>query len=228
MPSPPDPAAVKKMFRSDAGLTRMVHSFNVYPAAYAHPGWFSALLPEHLLDRLRKTRRGARRLSDLLLETNGLSKETWYDFSHLWWRFALLPPRVIDMLITYCGLAFAHRRVATLVDQSALARLKRSIGEPAYQFAVKRAPLMVGRHRGMDSAGADHDDLGNHVRQLGAAYFLSHFNDAPTAIAGRLAFKFAPAMAGAAVNRTWDEAGWPLFKRILVHEIDPQWQRLFS
>ena len=227
MPLPPDRDAVKEMFRGDADLSRLVHQFNVYPAAYAHPGWFSEFLPDRLLGRLRMTRRGVRRLSDLLLKAHGMEGETWYDFSQPWWRFALLPPGIIDTLVMYGGLALAHRRIATTVDKAALTRLKASIGKRAYQFAVKRASLMVGRAHHVDMDGLGQDDLGHHIRQLGTTHFLSQFNNAPTAIAARLAFKFAPDMAGAAVNQVPDEADGSLFKRILIHEIDSKWQRLF-
>jgi hypothetical protein len=228
MPWLPDRDGVKKMFQGNADLTRVVHQFNVYPAAYANPGWFSTLVPGHLFGRLSKSRRGLSRLSGLLLQAHGLDKTAWYDFNLPQWRFALLPPQVINTLVTYGGLALAHRRIATMVDKAALARLKGSIGERAYQFALKRASLMVGRQRGVDMDGLDLDDPGGQVRQMGATYFLGQFNNAPMAIAGRLAFKFAPDMAGAAVNRSPDETAWSLFRRILIHEINPQWQHLFS
>jgi hypothetical protein len=227
MQSPPDRSAVKKMFQGDPDFARLVYQFNVYPAVYAHPEWFSDFLPDHLLGCFRKTRRGMRRLSGLLLKAHGMEGETWYDFSQPWWRFALLPPGIIDTLAMYGGLALAHRRIATMVDKAALTRLKGSIGERAYRFAVKRASLIVGRPRQIDMDGLGQEDLGFHFRRLGTTRFLSQFKNAPTVIAARLAFKFSPDMSCASVSQVTDEADRSLFKRILIHEIDSKWQRLF-
>jgi hypothetical protein len=223
-----DRAAVKGLFKSGNGLFGLIHRFNNRPAAYAHPSWLDAWVPAELFRVLRRTRRGADRLSRMLLEQNGLCHDACYDFNPPQWRFALLPVEVIQDLTFYCGLAFQHRRIAGMVDKTVLSHLKESIGEQAYAFAVRRAPLLIGPKRGIDLQWDGSSDFGMFARRYGAVYFLSHFRDSSRAIAGRLAFKFSRVIAGTVVERPPESSGWQLFKRILIHEVDPRWQTLFS
>lgn len=223
-----DSAAVKSLFRSGNRLFGLIHHFNTQPASYAHPSWFDATLPAELLSILRQTRRGSDRLSKILLEQNGLCNDTCYDFNPPQWRFALLPGEVIRDLTFYCGLAFQHRLIAGMVDKTALTGLRESIGKQAYAFAIKRAPLLIGRKRGIDLQWDGSSDFGMFARCYGALYFLSHFRESSRAIAGRLSFKFSRVIAKMVVDRPPAGSGWQLFKRILIHEVDPRWQTIFS
>jgi hypothetical protein len=216
------------MFRSGTDLAAEVHRFNRHPAAYAHPTWFGPLLDRRLLAPLRSSRRGVKRLSDLLLAHHDLSDDRWYDFGLRRWRFALLPPDTLLKLVDCCGLAFQHRRIAATVERSARSRLVRQIGKAAYVFALKRAPLILGHLQNEAPTWDGQTAFGRFVRQSGADYFLAHFQAAPTAIAARLAFKFPRDLVGEATGRPPGSEGWPLFHRILRHELNPKWQSLFS
>lgn len=223
-----DKEAARDLIRSGSGLFDLIHRFNIHPAAYAHPTWFEPLLPADLFLALRKTRRGATRLSKMLLQQHDLSNETCYDFEYRRWRFALLPSDVLAKLTLYCGLASLHRQIATLVEKEALGRIKKSLDEKDYLFAVKRAPLIIGQMHGIDLYWNGHCDVGRLAGHYGTAYFLSHFTDAPRAVSERLAFKFSRHRQKAALEKPSNANGWHLFKRILVHEVAPRWQPLFS
>jgi hypothetical protein len=216
------------MFRNSTDLAVRVHRFNQHPADYAHLSWFEALIGRRLYTVLRSSRRAERRLSELLLQRYGLSDDHWYDFSPQRWRFALLPAPDLLKLVDYCGITFQHRRIAATVDRSARIRLVAQIGEAAFAFALKRAPLILGRWAGEGPRWDGEIPFGNFVRQSGTEYFLSHFHTAPTAIAARLAFKFPRDLACRAADKSNDSDGWPLFNRILKHELNPKWQTLFS
>jgi hypothetical protein len=216
------------MFRSGTDLAAEVHRSNRHPAAYAHPTWFEPLLDRRLLGPLRSSRRGEKRLSDLLLARHGLDNDRWYDFGPRRWRFVLLPPEVLLHLVDCCGLAFQHRRIAATVERSARSRLVGQIGKAAYVFALKRAPLILGQRHEEAPPWDGQTAFGRFVRQSGAAYFLAHFQAAPKAIAARLAFKFPRNLVRGATGRPPNSAGWPLFTRILKHELNPKWQNLFS
>lgn len=217
------------MFRGCGDLAKRVHEFNCHPAAYAHPSWLEALMSQQVFATLLTTRRGAARLSQCLLSRHRLADEFWYDFSQRRLRFALLPPDLLLKLVDCCGLVFQHRRIAATVGSSARSIIKKQIGENAYTFALKRAPLIRGHLKKVDGPVWDGDSAyGAFIRQSGLAYFLSHFYEAPTAIAGRLTFKFSQELVIEAANKRSRNDGWPLFKRILRHELDPKWQTLFS
>jgi hypothetical protein len=229
MPCLSDRAAVKAMFRSGGALAKRVHDFNCHPAAYAHPSWFETLVGPQVFTTLRASRRGEARLSQLLLERHNLGNDFWYNFDQRQWRFALLPPELLLMLVDCCGLVFQHRRIAATVGHSERTGIKNQIGEKAYEFALKRAPLIRGHQQKFDqSPWDDMRPFSAFIRQSGTAYFLSHFYEAPTAIAARLTFKFSQDLVVEAANKVARGDGWPLFKRILIHELDPKWQTLFS
>lgn len=217
------------MFRSADGLAKRVHDFNCHPATYAHPSWFEALIAPRVFNMLRANARGEARLSRVLLSRHDLEDELWYDFSQKQWRFALLPADVLLKLVDCCGLLFQHRTIAATVDSSARAMIKDQIGEGAYLFALKRAPLILGHLKEIESPAWDgHDAFSVCIRRTGLAYLLSHFHDAPMAIAARLTFKFSQTQIVEAVSKVSHSDGWPIFNRILRHELDPKWQTLFS
>jgi hypothetical protein len=223
-----DREAVKALLRDDSGLAALVHQFNAQPALYAHPSWFEGLVPQHLLNVLRTRRRSVRRLSTLLLDRHCLADEVCYDFQSRQWRLALLPVQVVQKLALYGGLAFQHRRICATVDKATLAAIKGSIGEQAYAFAVKRAPLMFRPGGAVNRRWDGRGDFGRFCRDIGAVCFLTHFYAAPRAVAERLAFKFSRAIWRLALGKMPETSWWPLFKRIVIHEIDPRWQTLLS
>lgn len=221
--------AIKEMLAAEGtGLFHLVHQFNVHPAAYAHPSWFEPYVPPEIFRRLQKSRRGVSRLSKMLLREKKLCRDTCYVFDSPWWRFALLPANVLLKLTRYCGLASMHRQISAIVDRNHLSYIKKSLGEKDYLFTIKRAPLLIGREHGIDLRWNGHCDVGQLAGQYGIAYFLSHFREAPRAITARVALKFSRSHEAVAVNRGTGESGWRLFKRILIHEIEPRWQPLFS
>ena len=228
IPLPYNTGAVKTLLRDPGDLLNQVHHFNIYPALYAHPSWLAPLAPRSLRDTLLAGQRGRLRFSALLLQRHGLDQRFWYDFEDRRHRFALLPAEVLRKLTTYCGLAFQHRTIAAAVGKAAIAQIKTSIGEPGYHFALKRAPLVLGQRRGIDVAWNGLGDFKAFVQAYGAAYFLAHFQTLPRAITGRLLFKFPHALISCAEGLQTNDNGWSLFKRILIHEIDHQWQTLFS
>lgn len=229
MLSPFDGQAIKEMFKRDDGLVKLVVAFNASPAGYAHDSWFDDILPAELLHILQRSPRALARLSRLLLDVHDLEgEEAWQAFCHPLWRLALLPPAVISRLTRFGALAFQHKRLAMMVGNAAITKMKRDIGQAAYHFAIKRAPLLVGNSRGIDLDPDLADNFDRYLRCYGAVYFLSHFQDAPKALAGRLALKFERSHAAMAARFAPQKSGWPLFKRILIHEIDPQWQFLFN
>ena len=75
-----DAEAVKTLLTEGNGMFHLIHQFNVHPATYAHPSWFESLVPPDLLQWLQKTKRGAARLSKILLRRENLSRTTCYDF----------------------------------------------------------------------------------------------------------------------------------------------------
>lgn len=222
-----DAEAVRNLLAGGNTRFHLIHQFNIHPAAYAHPSWFAEIEP-NLLRCLVNTRRGISRLSAMLLKQYDLDGDTCYDFEYPWWRFALLPADVLSKLTRYCGLVSLHRQIASFVDKRALRRIKESLGEQDYVFAVKRVPLLAGRKHGADLRWNGRFDIGRLARQYGRAYFFSHFSGAPRAITGRLAFKFPPSRYERTLFKAPQVNGWQLFKRILIHEIEPRWQPLFS
>jgi hypothetical protein len=225
---PFDRQAIKDLIRRGDPLFAMIHAFNRYPGGYAHASWLEGRINPGCFETLRKSRRGMRGLSRILLRQNNLHAKHCYDFSASVRRLALLPPDMLDKLTLYCGLAVHHRQLAALVERRTLTVVKHQVGEAAYRFAVQRAPLLLGATPADLQDWDGRGDFRAFASQNGVAFFLSLFHEAPPAVTLRLALKFPRKRVRGAVVRKPSQNQWLLFKRILLSEVDSRWRSLLS
>lgn len=223
-----DHKAVKSLIQRGDPLFPMIHAFNCYPGGYAHASWLEEHLRPEIYNALRKSHRGMRGLSRVLLRQNDLQDKYCYDFYSPVLRLALLPPDLLGKLTLYSGLALNHRQLAALVDRQTLATIKQQVGESAYRFAVKRAPLLLGAESAWQRPWNGRGDFGAFAAQNGVALFLSLFHEAPPAVTLRLALKFPKKTVQGAVVHRPGQNQWQLFKRILFSEVDSRWRSLLS
>lgn len=114
--------------------------FNFAPLDYVHDSWLSTLPDGDLLAKLRSSRRVKARLSRHLLSQLKLEGHYWFDFGQPGARLTLLDSEQLLKLVFYCGLTLDATRVQQTVLRQEVLRIKNAIGEPGYQFALKRAP----------------------------------------------------------------------------------------
>ncbi|MEI6985775.1 MAG: SctK family type III secretion system sorting platform protein [Rhodospirillaceae bacterium] len=94
--------------------------------------------------RLSSCTRTEPTLSRFVLERFGLTDRFWTDFGPTWRRLALLSPEILHRVVLFAGLSLASAGFSRIVLGSEVRRLKGEIGEDGYNFAVKRAPFLVG------------------------------------------------------------------------------------
>jgi hypothetical protein len=209
-------------------IKNLIHAFNRYPGGYAHASWLEARIDTGHFETLRKSRRGMRGLSRVLLRQNNLHDKFCYDFSAPVLRLALLPPDLLGKLTLFYGLAVNHRQLAEMVGRQTLTAVKQQVGASAYQFAVKRAPLILGAEPAGQRSWDGQGEFGVFAAQIGVAFFLSLFHEAPLAVTLRLVLKFPKDRVQGVVVRRPGPNQWLLFKRILLSEVDPRWRMLLS
>lgn len=230
MRSRSDDQAIRALFQHSSGLFNFVQEFNVYPALYIHPSWIEGYMPVDLFNVLKQSPRGVAKLSRLILDQYDLNQNVCYNFDDPSRRLALIKPEDLATLAFYCGVALNHKRIATMLNKKKLSDIKKSIGERAYVFAVKRAPLLLGGVVSHNESWNTATDFKQYAERCGTRYLLTHLTHLPGSIFSRLLLKFPKGLMDQIPIE--DDLprmnGWFILKRILLNEIDSTWRPLFS
>lgn len=213
----------------DRRLAAAIVEFNCLPSRYAHDSWFTALPHGALLLRLRESPRIAQRLSRHLLAAWGLEGQYCFDFSTPPARLALLDSSTLTQLVLYAGLTATAAYVRQTVERDKVAALKQRLGEPAFLFALKRAPFLGGVVPLSTALHRASPDAFHRITLLaGLQCLAASLKGRERALRRRLLFKFPHGWAAsfasskampppAASARLFDQLLW---------EFAPQWAHL--
>lgn len=162
-----------------------------------------------------------------------------YDFRKPWSRLGLLEPGTMRILADRFGLGLHWNEISRSIDAHTVSLLKQRFGEDGYQFAVKRAPFMVGnlanylsRELALDldselSGIALCKRIGTHGRRGLAINFCG----APEGLVLRTVLKLPAGYLRVPLEsppRTVLAAVRTLLQKILLKEVAPQWQPCFD
>ncbi len=206
---------------------------NLDHGAYVDPSWLDALPAGALARRLLDGGRGQRRLSAYLGEALALDGAYCTDFSDPRARLVLLPGGLLRQLCLYIGLASHSDLLRKELDGARVRALRQAVGDHAYDFAIKRAPLL-GR---LPAAGPLADSVEPRLYALdGAAALAGWLAGADADLAGVLGRRFAlklPMPWRQAIERATrpaadDVPAWSPILRKLLHEIAPEWSPLLG
>jgi hypothetical protein len=204
--------------------------FNRYPTRYAHPSW----IPEGWapwLPRLAGRGRAEAELGQGLLKAWGLDGRPCFDFAPSARRLALLDATPLRRTVLLAGLARHAGEISKLMERGRVLELKEQVGEAGYRFVTLRAPLLAGplaEGAGTMAEGSDWltRSWAAGLGMLGACLGAEH-----AGLAARLTVKFprdcAPYL-GAGGGQGTTDGYMRLFRRVLVKEVDPTWDVLFS
>lgn len=226
-----EPIALKALFRNKKGLFGLVYEFNLLPAGYIHKSWIESLIPYALFQQLTQSKRGAQKLSRLILAHNHLDRDFFYDFGEPFFRLALLPPDIIEKLTLYCGIVLNHANISAVIERRLQEKIKDNIGQEGLLFAQKKAPLLLGNHSRLDNPALFKGNIKEFLINCGSAYFLSNFADAPESLLKRLLWKFPRKISRHQDLFYWSQNAknqWLLLRRIIKHTIEVKWHHLFS
>lgn len=227
---PFDRARFETLLRgADPRLANAVLEFNCLPSRYAHPSWFAALPHGALLLRLRASPRVAGRLSRHLLAEWGLAGQYCFEFGAGPARLALLDGATLAQLVLYAGLTATAAYVRQTVERDKVAALKRRMGEPAFLFALKRAPFLGGAAvPPVALQRASPDAFYRITLVAGLRCLASGLSGREPALLRRLLLKFPQGWAASfVVGKTTPPpaACAGLFDRLIL-ELAPQWAHL--
>lgn len=137
-----DTALITPSQQLPPALLQRILEFNLLPARYAHQSWLTDFdwLARH--PELLTQTKVMRYLSMQILQQWDLQQKYWLDFNTPPTPVALLDRDKLLELVRYLGLALCHRYVQHSIERQRIQALKTSLGDAAYFFALRRAPLL--------------------------------------------------------------------------------------
>ena len=117
-------------------------ALNLDPLAAVDPSWLGDLPHGDLIHRLRKSPRAAKGVGAYLFEALELNSTWCADFSRPSARVLLLPGDLLQRLCLYLGLALFSERLRNEIEGARVRAVRDAVGAEAYDFALKRAPLL--------------------------------------------------------------------------------------
>lgn len=226
--------------KGDTELLSLIHEFNTLPTRYMHPSWLEGVVDADLFQRLRGTPAAERKLSQHLLNHYGLSDEYCYNFETSSRRLALFAPEHLIQSANLAGIALNAPKIQKVILKHEVLAMRRDLGEDGYRFALKKAPFLLGNLEFPVPRQTDEQSLPEYTEVCGRQLLHACFYGEPTSIIQRLQFKF-PKNGGLDLDpnqrvgdkqRAWrnlkKESAWRIIKKILTHEVHPQWAPLLG
>ncbi len=211
-----------KLAGNDRGLPQKIVAFNYFPVRVAHPSHFEHFLTPGTpwLSSLLAYPNSCRRLMERLPRKSGYKENIW-DFSDPRLRLALLESNHLESILYHAGAALLHEEISKEIARPKLTDLIQRYGKDLYEFAVKKAPVLVGSPKVFPVFPLP-ESLVAGVEQAGRTLFEYCFQKQPDSFLHRLELRF-PA------GWKWDwsgqqpeivsETAWKWLHRIAVREV---------
>ena len=141
------------------------------------------------------------------------------------WRFCLLPWDAICKIAQRTGLVLNAARFGKVIDGKLVARIKRELGGEAYEFALRRAPLITTQIDPLAPDLTQEAPLGAALERSGINYIGLALKDVAPELKARFRLKLPKVHAplfDAPQGETTPEAAWQVVRKV-VREAEPQW-----
>ena len=222
-------AFVQRTLRENRPLYALMHRFNCQP--HIHPDYYSSL-PQPVTQLLLNSRRGRGRLAHWVMTQREFDAVGFWDFANPRRRLALLQPSELSELIRYVGTAVHANQIARTIDRNSLTQYRETLGEPLYNFAVKRAPLLIRKMpEGLATPRESNQQIVQWISATGQSCVNFCLRSEPADLRTRMELAL-PAAEGkeldVEVTEELQESVWNLTKRILLTEIAPQLRSCFN
>ncbi|MBI1247957.1 hypothetical protein GC197_08975 [bacterium] len=222
-------AGIPQMLRNHPSLLTKVHDFNCHVARHIHSQRFTQFLPLAILSALCDSRRGERKLSRWAVEQWQLSPEGIWDFQEPYRRVALLLPTQMDRLIRYLSATVHTAQISRAIDRRTLTQFKEVLGEEAYTFAIKRAPLLsrLVPESLQSSTGIEPERM----LDSGLACLGMLLADCPAELIRRTTLKLEENQSIEPIRDADSDTRqrlWSLVKRLTLTEISPEFAPCFN
>lgn len=218
------------LFRAEPQQAAALVAFNAHPVATIHETRLAPVAEHSFLAVTGREGRAARKLSQLVLAHHDLQRDWCLDFDALPRRFGLLSGEVLRQLIELSGAALCAAHMGRLILRDDVARARRELGETLWQFALRKAPFLLGpRAYEASPERMDVTNLQQIVRDSGARALGLALADEPRSLTLRLQLKLAwdiPFAEG--VGPQIKQRHARLLQKLLLQEVDPTCAALFN
>ena len=208
-----------------AGLQAEGAAFVFFPNRYVHPSWREEMLQAPLWELLGANPRTEGRLAAFVTERAGLSLSAAPAFDTPQARFCLLPWPAIEKIALRIGLVLNAARFGKLIDGKLVARIRRDLGNEAYEFALRRAPLITTQTDPLAPDLAAETPLGGAIERSGINYIGLALAGVAPELRTRLRLKlpkFHAPLLDAPQGTIAPEAAWQVVRKV-VRETEPRW-----
>ena len=210
---------------TDAAMTKEGAAFVFFPNRYLHESWRAEIMQQPVWELLAGGKRIEGRLAAFVSGRAALSPPAALAFDAPQARFCLLPWSAIVRIAQRTGLVLNAARLGKLIDGKLVAHIRRDLGGEAYEFALRRAPLITTQSDPLAPELAADTPFGEQLERSGINYIgLALARVAPDLRARfrlRLPKVHAP-LFDTPTGETSPEAAWQVVRKI-VREVEPQW-----
>ena len=226
---------IKDLARRNSPLLRSIVDFNLSTPLPDTLDQNLPMVPPALLDMVRASARGGRKLARGLchpVEGNGF----FYDFRHKPLRLALLDSEALQRVVFYCGLTLNSLFIRELISKSDVRAVRQSLGDEAYGYTVKSAPLFIGAEQPFPGIGPASSrgmaEMYGTCEENGLELLDLCLDGAPLTVSSGLRRKLPLRLAthaqrNAAPSEEEKGRAWRLVSRIMQQEVPAQWAKIF-
>ena len=180
------------------------------PTRYMDPTWWQPdWLPEQLFERLKCNPRSHRHLSRFFLKHTEPSHNSPFRGEPAHADLALIPRQRLNRLTFLAGVTLLSPTIARVLRRQDRSRIRDSIGESDYDFAIRRGRFLLQQARLSDriedNALTDLSEVDDQCRRLGVGSLAAALQEAPQALVHRTRLKLPRKLA----ERHWQPLGTP-------------------
>lgn len=218
--------AVRALAERQDDLLARFHQFNFRPAEYADSSWFTDAAAQPVLAALLSSPRGARRLSERLLNAHSVPLAGASALLNPAHRLALFDTEFLQRLMRYAGAALQADRIAHIIEAPKVRALRLLIGEEVVYFALRRAPFLFKPAPELIArrplTGGEPEALARDIETAGQDCLEVCLARAPAGLTQRLAFKFPVAREwrfAPEISPVTSDKAWNLLRLIATKEL---------
>jgi hypothetical protein len=134
---------ITDLLAKDPGLFSALYGFNNGMVEYMHADYFPKVLPKAILQPVLQSSRYAGQFLEYVRRLLGIDNLGWYNFSEQRYWLCLLSADEIQRIMGYIGGICFSEQIRKIILRNELLKLKRVIGNEAYLFSLRSAPLLL-------------------------------------------------------------------------------------
>lgn len=200
----------------------VIYTFNQKCATYAHPSHWPQNLKPQIIQKLINWPKSCYLLSEYLLQSLQAQGSYIEDFSTEIAHFALIDTTKLQKLFLYSGAGLWHERLSRILSKEKRQLLESQITKDVYEFALKKAPLTLGKKPPFLFFNTPTEDLYEDIIMASQRLFEGALYNTPYALRARIAFKLPAAIRWdwtTPVEDSTQTLSWNFLKRILLKEL---------